>query len=333
MRAYLCPHCDSLLDLLASSCRSCNTAIGFALGDMTVVALDDDTDWVRCSEYDDAGCNWLVHPSDDPRCEACRLTRSVARVDGQEEYQYLLRVEAAIKRLVYQLTDLGLPIVNRFEDPNGGLAFDLPSSRHGPVTIGHANGVITLDLAESNDAHREMLRHQLSEPYRTVLGHVRHEVGHYYWTVLIDNDGRTDAFRARFGDERQSYQDALTRHYHQGPPEGWPANYVSAYATMHPWEDWAETFAHYLHVRDALQTAHEYGIAIDGPIPVSAIGEDATGLNVREWIFAREWSRFIAAFNAVNRSMGHGDLYPFDLSAPALTKLAFVHDIVRGADG
>ncbi len=327
MRAYTCPRCHHLLDLRGDACPACDAPLGLALEVQRPVLLGEG-DWVRCSEHESTACNWLVRAgAHDPRCESCRLTRTVAVAQGDEDFEHLLKVELAKRRLVHQLRDLELPIVGRDADPDFGLAFDLLSSRHEPVTIGHANGVITIDLAESDDAHREMLRRQLEEPYRTVLGHVRHEVGHYYWTVLIEQADRFDAFRELFGDERASYQDALDRHYRDGAPDGWTSDYVSAYATMHPWEDWAETFAHYLHIRDTLQTAQEFGISIVGPR--SAVEEAPSAeLDHREWAFAREWARFTSAMNAVNRSMGHGDLYPFALTAPVVNKLAYVHDLV-----
>jgi hypothetical protein len=129
------------------------------------------------------------------------------------------------------------------------------------VAAGHADGVVTLDLAEGDDGHREALRVQLAEPYRTLLGHLRHETGHWYWDVLVAAD--PEPFRAMFGDERADYGAALERHYSSAPPVGWENSYVSTYATAHPWEDWAESFAHYLHIRDTLQTAAAFGL-VDG---------------------------------------------------------------------
>jgi hypothetical protein len=174
----------------------------------------------------------------------------------------LRAAEEAKRRLVFQIDELGLPLASRHEDPDGGLAFDLLSSYGGAVSTGHAGGVITLDLSESDDAHRESVRQELGEPYRTVLGHLRHEIGHHYWPALVDRAGRVEEFRALFGDERADYAGALDRHYAEGPPHDWPDRYVSSYATMHPWEDWAESFAHYLHIRDTLQTAGAFGLRV-----------------------------------------------------------------------
>ncbi len=192
------------------------------------------------------------------------------------------------------------------------------------MTTGHADGVVTIDLAEVDDAHREAVRAQMAEPYRTVLGHLRHEIGHYYQPIVVAD---WDACRALFGDEREDYQEALSRHYEQGAPDDWPERYVSAYATMHPWEDWAETFAHYLHIADTLQTALAYGVRVEGPPgmlakPAPADGEFAS--------LMADWLPLTYALNALNRSMGAEDLYPFVLAPPVIEKLEFVHQSVVG---
>jgi hypothetical protein len=227
--------------------------------------------------------------------------------------------------LLYQLRDLGLPIGDE-------LAFDLLSSRGGPVTTGHADGVITIDLAESDDAQRERRRTDLGEPYRTLLGHFRHEIGHYYWPMLIERTDGLESWRQLFGDERRDYGSALKRHYEDGPPEDWAERYVSTYATMHPWEDWAETFAHYLHIRDTLQTASAYRMIVAGPVEAAdesliAVPVDDPGARGFDEI-VEEWLPLTYALNAINRSMGQDDLYPFTLAPTVIEKLAFVHDAV-----
>jgi hypothetical protein len=291
--------------------------------------------WKRCIGSGEAACNWLVPADGGPRCESCRLTRTVPAGRDPADQAHLARTELAKRRVVYQLYDLGLPVVDRAQDPERGLAFDLLSSREGPVVTGHADGVITIDLAESDDVHRTMLQAQLDEPYRTVVGHIRHEIGHYYWRVLVEDAGHTEAFRALFGDERASYADALQRHYRDGARPGWQTAHVSAYATMHPWEDWAETFAHYLHIRDTLQTAAAWGITIAGPVggpgsPAGVVPMDA----VDQETFAPvvdDWRLVSGALNALNRSMGHDDLYPFELPGPAVERLELVHRLVTDA--
>jgi hypothetical protein len=235
--------------------------------------------------------------------------------------------EGAKRRLLFELGELGLPV-------GAELRFDLLSSARGPVTTGHADGLVTLDLAESDDAHRERMRQELGEPYRTLLGHFRHEVGHYYWTVLAPDEPRRERARALFGDERADYAAALERHYAQGAPPDWSERHVSAYATMHPAEDWAETFAHYLHIRDTLQTAAAHRVRVLGPEAVARVGPvDALVSVPREEPRAfdeilQSWLPLTYALNALNRSMGRDDLYPFVLTEPVVAKLALVHDLV-----
>ena len=239
-----------------------------------------------------------------------------------------------LRMLVYQLAELGLPI-EPFWRTEGGLAFDLTSSitTGKPVVIGHANGVVTIDLAETMDAYRERLRVRLGEPYRTMLGHFRHEVGHYYQNVLIENgEGAArylDECREIFGDERASYQDAINRHYKFGAPENWHESFISEYATMHPWEDFAECFAHYLHITGTIDTARESGLMLDKDlvrfsmdraiVPLESYADEPIERLLYDW----KW--LSAMFNRVNAAMGGQLLYPFDIPEPVVAKLGFVH--------
>jgi hypothetical protein len=203
------------------------------------------------------------------------------------------------------------------------VAFDLLSSAQEPVTTGHADGVVTIDLAEGDDAHREALRVQLAEP----LPHDAGPPAARDRALLLDGAGRAlpARFRELFGDERSDYAEALQRHYSSPAPVGWEQEYVSTYATAHPWEDWAESFAHYLHIRDTLQTAAAYGMQVHGRAPLdSTPREDPDGFAE----IVETWLPLTYALNAVNRSMGKDDLYPFVLSEAVLAKLAFVHDLV-----
>nr|WP_282599999.1 putative zinc-binding metallopeptidase [Patulibacter sp. SYSU D01012] len=245
--------------------------------------------------------------------------------------------ERAKRRLLFDLLELGVPVPR--ERREGELSFALLSSAAAPVTTGHADGLVTMDLAEEDDAHRERLRLQLDEPYRTVLGHLRHEVGHHLWTVLVLRSGDDAALaeaRALFGDERADYGAALDRHYAEGPPADWADRHVSAYATMHPAEDWAETTAHYLHVWDALQTAASFRVSVAGPEQVAdpagtAAGRIAPPVPGRFAEALEQWLPLSYALNALNRSLGHGDLYPFVLAPAVLDKLRFVDRMVAGA--
>jgi hypothetical protein len=232
-------------------------------------------------------------------------------------------------------------VTRRDNEAEKGLAFDLLSSTVTKVITGHDDGVITLDLAEADDEHREHLRLQLSEPYRTLLGHFRHEIGHYYWPILVDEPELVDACRAIFGDDRQDYAAAVKLHYDAPPDDdrSWADTYISRYATMHPYEDWAETFAHYLHILDTLQTAESFGLGVGGATgvprlthrpdvhPTRPFGSDSFGDVIDHWL------ELTYALNQINRSMGRDDLYPFVLAPTVIGKLAFVDDIVGRRSG
>jgi hypothetical protein len=334
VHSFACPHCSALVFFENTACLACGTELGYSRAERRLVRAD--SGW-RCANAQIAECNWLVarDAGSGTLCDCCALTRtrpSDADLKGLEEFA---ATEAAKRRLVHQLDDLGLPVVGRAVDPVGGLAFDLLSSAYAPVVTGHAGGVVTLDLAEGDDGHRERMRVELAEPYRTVLGHLRHETGHWYWEVLVDRPGRAEQFRELFGDERADYSEALSRHYAGPPPDGWADEYVSTYATAHPWEDWAETFAHYLHIRDALQTARSWGVRVDGPAleleEESPVRADPVHVDDTMPALLATWVPLTLALNAINRSMGIADLYPFVLSPEIDRKLTFVDELVRAA--
>jgi hypothetical protein len=327
----VCPVCSRLVTFESTECLHCGSELGYdpAGREMRVRGAEDSH---SCANAELVACNWLVRRPDE-LCASCVLTRTRPNDGDAAGIGGLAAAEAAKRRLLFELADIGLPIVG-WKEASDGLAFDLLSSEQTAVTTGHADGVITLDLDETDPAHRERMRVRLGEPYRTVLGHLRHEIGHYYQPILVA-EGTPAESRCRelFGDERESYQEAMDRYYETGPSPGWEQLYVSAYATMHPWEDWAETFAHYLHVRDTLQTAAAYGVRIDGPAvhtedsaPLHSTPSDA-GSNVREMLEA--WIPLTYALNAISRSMGALDLYPFILSPEIESKLEFIDGLVR----
>jgi hypothetical protein len=333
MRAFSCERCGQLLFFENSVCLRCGAAVGVLPSALDVVVLEPGyhEGLAPCANQTLAECNWRLEPgATGPLCVSCALTRTRpddADVDGLAGFA---AAEGAKRRLIFQLLDLGLPI----EDD---LAFDLLSSRSGPVVTGHDEGVITIDLAESDDARRERRRVELAEPYRTLLGHFRHEIAHYYWPILVERSGPLEEARALFGDEREDYAAALERHYAEGAPAGWADRFVSAYATMHPWEDWAETFAHYLHIRDTLQTAAGFGIVVAGPpevddLSLTAAPEADVGARPFQALLD-DWLPLTYALNAVNRSMGRDDLYPFTLAPAVIDKLSFVHDRVLAVAG
>jgi len=323
MRDLGCPRCGQRLAFENSRCLHCGAEVGFDPAALAFRERTAERDW--CANRGLAQCNWLAEPG-RPQCLSCALTRTRPADDDTAALAAFAAAETAKRRLVAELVELGLPIVGRDAEPERGLAFDLLSSRDAGVVTGHADGVITLDLAEGDDVHRERVRVALDEPYRTLLGHFRHEIGHWYYTVLVAPDpGRRRRFAELFGDPDTDYRAALDRHYRDGPPPDWNGRHVSAYATMHPAEDWAETFAHYLHIRDTLDTAAAFGSA-------PAAGGLSGGADFDTLIAL--WLPLTWALNMLNRSMGRPDLYPFVLAPPVLDKMRWVHTVVEaGAVG
>ena len=332
MRAFSCPICGRLVRFESQRCLACDSELAFDWGSRQIVALHDRP---LCAGNRLTGCNGLV-AEDAQWCASCALTRKRPADSDSAGLEGFAEAEAAKRRLLFGLLELGLPVVG-WRECDGGLAFDLLSSATGEhVTTGHADGVVTLDLAETDDAQRERRREELGEPYRTVLGHMRHEIAHYYQDILApQGSAARDECRAIFGDDREDYAAAMDRHYARGAPDGWAATHVSAYATMHPWEDWAETFAHYLHIRDTLQTAEAYGMRVEGPqvattdlAPLHS-DPDAPAPDIEALLDA--WLPLTYALNAINRSMGAADVYPFVLTAEVQRKLGFVDRCVRAA--
>jgi hypothetical protein len=285
-------------------------------------------------------CNWMVRADDDAGyCAACRHNRLIPDLNTPGNAELWAKIEAAKRRLFYTLLRLHLPLENRIDNPEHGLAFDFladeaQSHAHNVMT-GHDNGLITLALREADDAMREKVRGEMSEPYRTLLGHFRHESGHYFWDRLIGGDEKKlEEFCTLFGDEREDYDAALQRHYSEGAPAFWQNEFVSVYATTHPWEDFAETWAHYLHIVDTLETARAFGIKVKSrvaPSELSAVVDfDAhNATSMAQLIDA--WLPIAFAVNSLNRSMGLSDLYPFVLSPKTIEKLAFIHALTHAA--
>jgi hypothetical protein len=353
-RAYRCV-CDRPVFFRNSECLACHTPLGYEPHRARVLPLQPAAEasrWLlaaeatrpgqtyrRCANFESpAGCNWLV-ADEDPLdlCIACRLNRTIPDLSREDNAQLWRKIEVAKRRLVSSLVALRLPVRSRVsEDPQQGLAFDfLRAEPDGPpVLTGHANGIITLNIEEADDAFRERVRQQLREPYRTLLGHFRHEVGHYYWDRLIAGTPWIDGFREVFGDERTDYAAALQRHYDQGPAPDWAHHHVSAYASTHPWEDWAETWAHYLHMVDTLDTAMSFGLeAADLEISYEPFTadllyrpEDAGAADFLSFVNA--WTELTGVLNELSRSMGQPDFYPFVLPRATVRKLHFVHLVV-----
>jgi hypothetical protein len=352
MKLFKCQNCGQTVFFENRLCEQCHLALGYLPQSGQMLALRQEDGGHKavagkpsnvkcCANAAQDGCNWLL-PADSPEtfCAACRHNRTIPNLAEDGNLVHWQRMEIAKHRLFYTLIALGLPLKNLADDSEHGLAFDFladaPGTSGAKILTGHDEGLITINLNEADDAAREKLRTEMGEPYRTLLGHFRHEVGHYFWNVLVRDAGRLEACRAVFGDEREDYGEALKRHYAQGAPPDWQANYISAYATAHPWEDFAETWAHYLHIVDTLETASAYGMRIHPATTRNrALHADIDfdphhAANVH--ILVDAWAPLTIAVNSLNRSMGHPDLYPFVLSAPVVKKLGFIHEIVHAGE-
>jgi hypothetical protein len=356
MRLFSCDFCGQPVHFENRSCVNCGHRLAFVPESLSMQALvpQGELDWplvaqpsqsVRfCANAALDICNWSV-PTHSAAlfCPACSHNRLVPDASNETGLSRWRRISQAQRHLFYSLLRWKLPLSTRAEDPAGGLVFDFlvdeiaSDGRIVPAMTGHEEGLIAIRAAEADDLTREQARSEMNEPYRTLLGHFRHEVGHFIWNRLVRDQNRFAAFRTVFGDERDDYQQALLRHYGQGPASGtangWQQDFISAYAASHPWEDFAECFAHYLHIVDTLETARSFGIAIEPRGHEEMAAEVAfdpyRARSAAQLVHA--WVPFSVALNSIHRSMGQGDLYPFILTPAVVAKLQFVHDLVHGA--
>jgi len=350
MKTFHCTACQALVFFENTRCLTCGHTLAFLPDRMTLVSLEEhggswraldrsevDAPLYRlCTNYlDHDVCNWAI-PADAPQslCIACSLTDTIPNLSVAGNPLAWCRLERAKRRLLFDLLSLHLPVVGKTDDPIQGLEFRFLSDivtvngDRSRVLTGHDNGIITINVAEADDVYRETERLRHREPYRTLLGHFRHEIGHYYWDRLIPGSPRLDEFRQLFGDERDDYQAALKRHYDLGAAPDWADHYVSAYASTHPWEDWAESWAHVLHMVDALETAHSVGLSVkpdrrDEPA-LDALPESSPE---RIGCFDRlvsDWTALTYVLNNLTRGLGLPDAYPFVLSRSVIEKLRFV---------
>jgi hypothetical protein len=355
MKSFHCTHCQNLVFFENVRCLNCGRALAYLPDQSIMAALEQASDglWRReanggtdqayrlCANYDKENvCNWALPDSDpQPLCGSCRLTTVIPDLTRPDNVTAWYRLEVAKRRLVYTLLGLKLPVVRQLAPKDGGVAFefleDSPAGDGSRVLTGHDDGLIVINIAEADDVRREAQRQQQHEPYRTLLGHFRHEIGHYYWDRLIPGSARLEAFRTTFGDERADYQQALQRHYEGGPPVNWEGAYISAYATCHPWEDWAESWAHFLHMTDALETAATTGLSlkpkrrdepamVPPPNPLAATPRDFDRM-------IDDWLPLTYLLNNLNRGLGLPDGYPFVLSNAVIDKLRFIHETIYTA--
>ena len=329
MRSFHCA-CGNRVYFENDRCLACGRELAFDVERLTLRPVEPGD--LHCANRAAFGtCNWLVPSPGDEFCRACTLNEFVPDLSDRRRVKLYYEVEKAKRRLLFTLFSLGLPVEGRGERQDG-LAFhiladarldgiDIDPGTDEAVMTGHLEGRITINLLEADPHLRERMRMAMNESYRTLLGHFRHESGHYYWQRLVAPD--PTEFRAVFGDERKPYDEALVAYYRDGPPADWQENYVDAYATSHPLEDFAECWAHYLHLMDTLQTAAEGGVAIRGrEIRDPFVAGQSFDRTVGDWRVLTE------AVNDLNRSLGLEDAYPFAISKATETKLRFVRGVI-----
>ncbi len=350
MKLFECQNCGQLIYFENTQCERCKLALGFLPYAAVMSALKPNNDGAftaladparnvaYCTNHQQGACNWLVYAGAETMCRACRLNRTIPDLSYPENLRRWQRIEVAKHRLVYSLMRLGLPVQSKVEDPARGLVFNFlapPPGQdgQGKILTGHDHGEITLNVAEADDAVREQIRVNMGEPYRTLLGHFRHEIAHYYFERLVQGSPSYETFKRVFGDETQDYGEALKRYYANGAPADWQTHHISAYASSHPHEDWAETFAHYLHMVDTMETAYAFGLRIspraghDNNLAATISFDPYNQASFEPIIEA--WLPMTFAVHSINRSMGIEDLYPFVISPEVIRKLETVHAVVH----
>ena len=352
MKCFHCDNCGMMVFFENDRCVKCDLPLGFLPDVLELSALKADPknelqalappaagrSYRHCANGPQLhACNWMVPAGDaNPLCTSCRLTDVIPDLKDSQNVTRWTKLERAKRRCLYLFLKLGLPIENAAGDTFPSLRFRfLQDKPNEPVKTGHQDGLITVNIAEADDDEREHRRLTLHEPYRTLIGHLRHESGHYYWDRLIANSDHIPRYRELFGDETADYEAALKTYYQQGPPADWQNRTVTAYASSHPWEEWAETWAHYLHIMDTLETAACFGLSVN---PDNAANNDASKALVIQFEERQDfnslltsWIPLTCALNSINRGMGLSDLYPFVISPSVTEKLRFIHSIVQSS--
>lgn len=303
VKRLACPVCGNEVFFDSLTCVRCGSELALDVDELglRVLDLDHASPCVRRTTW---ACNWRAVGPNAPFCRSCVLVDA----GGHDHDPAMVPFQSAQRRALYQLVQFGVST-----EAGSDLRFAYRSSHAGDdVRIGHRNGEITLDLAEVDPAHREQVQATLGEQYRTPLGHIRHELGHYVWQELVALDpARLEAFREVFGDERIDYAEALARHYARTDDGSWYGTHASFYATAHPWEDFAESWAQVMHVHDVVETGASWGV-----VTAPADLKDASA-----WLSASITASVAA--NELARSMGMRDLYPFALTPGVRVKVEF----------
>lgn len=336
MRTFSCP-CGNRLHFENTRCLVCGNEVLYDPSE-DAFHLPVDSGHLSCTNRESIGCNWGQLPGSS-YCASCSITRRLPSLDQEKNLLRWTALEYAKRRMLRTLISTGAWKADGSGAGHGGtpLVFEFLESLPGEaeVTTGHSEGVVTVNVIEADDDRRERARERLGEPYRTLLGHLRHEVGHYFWDRLIKDGPALEEFRQRFGDDRADYSSALQRYYQTGPSPDWNLRHISAYATMHPWEDWAETWAHMMHRLDTLETAKDAGIAIELPgggdgnsfthlVGIAGADEEEAARFGRD---SERWLGVIVIANDLSRSMGQPDTYPFTPGNEAMAKIFFAERV------
>lgn len=343
MKVFQCGNCSHPLYFENLKCENCGHLSGYRESDRQMLTFDpegasltsdrEQLEYKYCKNMDYGVCNWLVPKNSlENFCGACQLNRTIPSLSNKKHLPLWKNLEVAKHRLIYQLQKIGLDLPSKVTNPDG-LCFDfIKKNKNNNIMTGHAKGVITLLLREADAVLREQAKQEMQERYRTLIGHLRHEVGHYFWDQLISkNQEALQSFRNIFGNEEVNYGDALKIYYKNGAPENWQEFYISKYATAHPWEDWAETWAHYLHIMDMVETAYFFGLEVNSE-------EIAKNMNVKSSFDPYTIQSFHTiiqtceplsfAVNSMNRAMGIPDVYPFVISPKVIKKIEFIHELL-----
>ena len=335
MTIFKCPNCSSTVFFENSYCLNCNNVLGYnaVLNEFCIPKTHNASfknNLKFCENHQYSVCNWLIDDCSESKfCVACQLNRKVPNPADKENFEKWKKLEVAKHRLIYQLIKLNLPLTSKLKDDEG-IAFDFISENNKEnLVTGHANGVVTILLAEADSVHIERLRKQMEEPYRTLLGHFRHEIGHYYWELLFKDKSNIEAYRNLFGNEQLDYKEALKNYYKNGAQTNWSSSFISKYASSHSWEDWAETWAHYLHIFDILETANAMSISLPSNLirnnqNFALVCPDPYKTQDFKVVFNASMT-LTSAVNSLNRSMGLADVYPFIVPKPVYEKLNFIH--------
>ena len=343
MKIFQCGHCGHSVYFENYTCENCGHLSGFRDRDRKMltfnplgVSLISDREHIEykyCKNKEYDVCNWLVERNDpQDYCHACQLNRTIPNLSDIENFEKWQHLEIAKHRLIYQLQKIGLFLPSKMSNEDG-LCFDFVAQQNNPnLMTGHANGVITILLREADSVQREQMRKQFLEPYRTLIGHLRHEVGHYFWDRLVKtNEPVLAEFRTIFGNEQHNYADALQGYYMNGAPNNWQKSFISKYATSHPWEDWAETWAHYLHIMDMVETAYFFGVNVNPNDTAKGMKANVSfdPYTIEDFdVIIRTCVPLSFAINSINRSMGVPDVYPFVITPQVVEKMKFIHHLL-----